>query len=128
MAKHAGGRPSKLTEEARTFIAKYLKDSITNDGVPTAAELAVKLDISKSTLYKWAEDDEELSDTLAKLQSIQETKLIKGSLKNLLNPTISKLMLANHGYREKSEQDITSGGEKIAPLLVRFIDAEPKDN
>lgn len=122
MPKHAGGRPSKLTPEARIFIANYLKESITNDEVPTAAELAVKLDISKSTLYKWAEDDAELSDTLSKLQSIQETKLVKGSLKNVLNPTISKLMLANHGYREKSEQDITSGGKEIQPILVKFID------
>lgn len=49
-----------------------------------------------------------------------------GSLENRLNPTISKLMLANHGYREKSEQDITSGGNALTPILVRFIGEDDK--
>ena len=102
------GRPSKLTPEVREQINKYLVESIENDKVPTAARLAVILNISKSTLYKWAEDDEQLSDTLKKLQAIQEALLIDGSLQNKLNPTISKLMLANHGYSDsiKTEQNI----------------------
>jgi F0F1-type ATP synthase gamma subunit len=29
------------------------------------------------------------------------------------NSTIAKLALANHGHSEKSQTDITSGGEKI---------------
>jgi hypothetical protein len=36
-------------------------------------------------------------------------------------------MLANHGYREKSETDITTGGEKIQPLMVKFIDNDDRD-
>lgn len=109
------GRPSKLTDEVREQIAAYLSDCIENDKVPTAARLAVNLDISKSTLYKWAEDDKQLSDTLKKLQSIQEATLIDGSLANKLNPTISKLMLANHGYRER--QDITSDDKQLGAIL-----------
>lgn len=111
------GRPSKLTAEARQLIAGYYQECADTDTVPTAAQLAVNLDISKSTLYKWAEDDKELSDTLAKIQTLQEATLTKGSLINKLNPTISKLMLANHGYREKSDTDITSGGDKLGVTL-----------
>lgn len=112
------GRPSKLTPEVRKQIAKYYKACIENANVPTAAQLAVILDVSKSTLYKWAEDDKELSDTLSKIQTLQEATLIQGSLKNTLNPTISKLMLANHGYREKSDTDITTNGKDLpAPIL-----------
>jgi hypothetical protein len=44
------GRPSKLTPEVRSQIADYLTECIANDKVPTAARLAVNLNISKSTL------------------------------------------------------------------------------
>jgi hypothetical protein len=129
MTKNKGGRPSKLTPAVRELIVKYLDDSIQNNKVPTAARLAVNLRVSKSTLYKWAETDQELSDTLQELQSIQEAALIDGSLENRLNPTISKLMLANHGYREKSETDITTGGNAISPILVKFVgDNDRKDD
>lgn len=121
MPKHPGGRPSKLTDQVREQIAEYYNKCMVTSTVPTAAQLAVILDVSKSTLYKWAEDDTELSDTLSKVQTLQEATLINGSLKNALNPTISKLMLANHGYREKSEQDITSGGQTINQVLVKFV-------
>ncbi len=33
----------------------------------------------------------------------------------------------NAGYVEKMEQDITSGGEKFSPVLVRFIDDSGTD-
>lgn len=123
------GRPSKLTPEVRKQIAKYYKACIENANVPTAAQLAVILDVSKSTLYKWAEDDKELSDTLSKIQTLQEATLIQGSLKNTLNPTISKLMLANHGYREKSDTDITTNGKDLpAPILGGIAKNVQPDN
>jgi len=105
------GRPSKLTDQVREQINQYLTESIENNKVPTAARLAVNLGVSKSTLYKWAEDDIELSDTLKQLQSIQEATLIEGSLANKLNPTISKLMLANHGYHDKTDIDQNVKGD-----------------
>ena len=110
-SKKEMARPTKLTEEARQTTIEYLRECVEGNEIPTAARLAVKLDVAKSTLYYWAESDKEFSDTLDKLQSIQEANLIDGSLKNKLNPTISKLMLANHGYKER--QDITTDDEKI---------------
>ena len=112
-----GGRPTKLTEDVRQKIAEYYTECVLSGEVPTAAQLAVILDISKKTLYNWADNDAELLHTLEQIQTLQEATLVKGSLKNLLNPTISKLMLANHGYREKSDTDITSGGEKLGVTL-----------
>ena len=113
-------RPTKLTPEARKATVDYLNECIEKDKVPTAARLAVKLDVSKSTLYKWAETDEEFSDTLDKLQSIQEATLIDGSLANQLNPTISKLMLSNHGYSDSQKIDQTVQGN------VNFINDVPR--
>ena len=122
------GRPTKLTPEVKELTATYLQECIEKNKVPTAARLAVNLGISKSSLYEWGKNDKDFSDTLDKLQSIQEATLVDGSLENRLNPTISKLMLANHGYREKSEQDITSGGNALTPILVKFIGDDTKDN
>lgn len=113
-------RPTKLTPEAREKIAEYLRECVENNRVPTAARLAVNLDVSKKTLYNWADKDEELLHTLEQLQSIQEATLIDGSLENKLNPTISKLMLANHGYSDVQKIDQTLKGE------VQFVNGVPR--
>ncbi len=124
MAKNLGGRPTKLTPEAREITAAYLAMCVEEKKVPTVARLAVNLDVSKKTLYNWAEIDEELLHTLDKLQSIQEAALIDGSLENKLNATISKLMLANHGYKER--QDVTSDDKAVQPMLVKFVGDDDK--
>lgn len=124
------GRPSKLTEEVRLASSKYYDDCLETGNVANTAQLAVILDVAKSTLYKWAEDDEDFSDMLARIQALQEATLLKGSLENRLNATISKLMLAKHGYVEKTETDITSNGETVGqadPLVAAEFAAFLKD-
>jgi phage terminase small subunit len=37
-------------------------------------------------------------------------------------------VLDRAGYKPTDKQDITSGGEKINPLLVKFVDGEFKDD
>lgn len=113
-------RPTKLTPEVREQTAAYLQNCIDNNKVPTAARLAVTIGVNKDTLYEWAKKDKEFSDTLRDLQSIQEATLVDGSLENKLNPTISKLMLANHGYAESQKIDNTHHGE------VSFINDVPR--
>lgn len=122
MAKHPGGRPTKLTPEVRVQVAEYLQQCMDSGRFPSVARLAVTLDISKKTLYNWGDEDQEFLHTLETLKSLQEATLLEGSLENKLNATIAKLVLSNHGYREKSEQDITSGGKELAAPIVRIID------
>lgn len=117
-----GGRPSKYTPDIEAKVIEYLKNCDEQDTVPVAAGLAVHLGVSKSTLYKWGEDNPEFSDTLSKLQGIQESKLIMKGLKNEYNSTIVKLMLANHGYSEKQEIEQTHRGE------VKFVNDVPRPN
>lgn len=114
-------RPTKLTPEVRELTAKYLSECIENNKVPTAARLAVNIGVGKRTLYDWAKNDTEFSHTLDLLNAIQESTLIDGSLENKLNATISKLMLANHGYKER--QDVTTNDEKITnPVSQLTVD------
>lgn len=126
MTKDLGGRPTKLTEETREATAKYYTDCIENSVVPTAPQLAVILDVSRSTLYKWAENDDWFSDMLEKIQTLQEASLLKGGLENILNPTITKLMLSKHGYSDKQEIDQVNTG-KLRVELVNFADVDDTD-
>ena len=106
------GRPSTFVEaDVLKTTTTYLQECVEVKRLPIAADLARELDISKSTLYEWAKNSKPLSDTLGKLNSLQESMLVHGSLKNELNPTISKLMLHNHGYSDKAENKQENTGD-----------------
>jgi len=100
---NVGGRPTKLTpemfEKADHYIEHY--ESEYGHATPSAVGMAVVLNVAKSTLYKWAEDENNgFSDTLAKCNDWQEFTLNDKGLKNEVNPTIAKLALANFGYSD----------------------------
>lgn len=124
-----GGRPREipdnLIEKTKDYIENFHKH---DDLIPSAASLACFLGFSKSTIYKWADEIPEFSDTLKYLQSVQEKFLLRGGLSGDFNATISKLALANHGYSDKQEvqQDITSKGNEITGFKLEIVD--PKDN
>lgn len=94
-----GGRPTKLTAEALEKTANY----ITQAEFPTFEELSLELDVSRSTVYKWMEDNEEFSDIASKLMSKQGLDLMKKGLKGEYNASIAKLLLTKHGYSDKQE-------------------------
>lgn len=119
------GRPTKLTPKSRKQANDYYVNCLTNNKVPTHAGLAVELDVSKSTIYKWAEEDKEFSDTLAGIKTLQELKLVDGGLTNQLNPTITKLMLSNHGYSETQKIDQHNTGEI---KIVKKVYHDKNDN
>ena len=52
-------------------------------------------------------------DTLEAIQTKQEMMLANGGLSGAYNSTITKLMLANHGYSDSVKQDLTTNGESI---------------
>ncbi len=121
------GRPTKLTDE----LIAQAKDHVDNFDVsiatllPTIEGLALELDVSRDTIYEWEKENKQFSDIVSNLRSKQAQKLIQNSLQNRYNASIAKLILSGkHGYVEKNESDITSGGEKLTPLLVKFIGGE----
>jgi len=115
------GRPSKLTQEMVDKAAAYMVYDYANveDAVPSVAGLAIYLGVNKSTLYEFTRVDSELgrdfSVTLTAIKEKQEKMLISGGLKSTYNSTIVKLMMANHGYSDKIEQDITSSDGTMTP-------------
>ncbi len=58
-------------------------------------------------MYKWKKDNKypEFADTCRDLLRLQALALINGGLDGTLNPAITKLMLSQHGIRDKQEVD-----------------------
>ncbi len=99
-------RPTKYNEE----VLEKAKDYIDNheqydDLVPSVVGLTGAIDVSRSTLYKWAEENDEFSDILQHINEVQERKLLSGGLGGDFNSNIVKLMLGKHGYSDKHDID-----------------------
>lgn len=130
------GRPPTYGEEILKKADEYLnrKDELDKDGkliisrLPTRGGLAIYLGVSRDTLYEWAREHKEFSDIMEWLGAIQEDDLINQGLSGRYNSTIAKVLLTKHGYTDKIETDITSKGESINPVLVKFIDGGQTDN
>ena len=118
MSVDKGGRPSKYTPDLIEKAEAYVDGGWADEGdlIPSVAGLAVILDVRRETLHVWANDPEkeQFSNILGKLSEKQENILLQNGLANRFNSTITKLVLSKHGYSDKVEQDVTSGGEKIA--------------
>ena len=109
-AKKQLGRPTLYTDEMHQSAIDYIMGGYKEEShpFPSVVGMAVVLSVSKSTLYKWVDDKREgergtFSDTLDQCQDYQELQVLNGSITNDFNPTISKLVLANFGYHDKTD-------------------------
>lgn len=100
-----------LTEE------DYVKES---KKLPTIEGLANYLDINKDTLYEWCKIHKDFSDVIDNLQKMQADMLINNGLSGDYNPTIAKVLLTKHGYREGI--DATTNDKDI--VATQFSPAE----
>lgn len=117
------GRPTLYSQEILDKANKYIKTY--NGPIISAAGLALHLDVGKRTLYEWAEKYPEFSHTLSKLNAKQEITAIEGGFTGEGNSTICKLLLANHGYSEKTQQDnISSDGSMTPPTKIELVARE----
>jgi hypothetical protein len=73
------------------------------DVVPHVEGIADVCKVSMSTVYLWAKEHEAFSDTLEACKTIQARVLKNKGLDGNFQPTIAKLMLANHGYSDKQQ-------------------------
>ncbi len=109
------GRP---LEYNLTYVkkAKEYLDSCDKE-LPSIEGLAVFLEVHRSTIYDWKTKYNEFSDILEKILAEQAKRLMNNGLTGKWSATISKLILTKHGYSDKSETDLTSGGKPL-PILA----------
>ena len=115
----AGGRPSDYSEEIQSRADAYAEGGFIEAGdvVPSRAGLALELGLSRSTLANWEKFPEFLV-TLDKIAYLQERISLNGGLRGDLNSTIVKLLLANHGYSDKVQQDNVSSDGSLIPTTI----------
>ena len=104
------GRPSKYTpelQEAADYYAANYREF--DDEVPSLVGLADALDIHTSTVHDWANHDDKpnFSDTLDKISRVQHRVALSKGLRGDFNAAITKLLLHNHGYSDKSDHALT---------------------
>lgn len=105
------GRPTLYNKETISSTKEYIANC--NDkpykvggkimwtvNIPTIEGLALKLKVTKETIYDWESKYQEFSDLLSELRSVQADRLLNKGLSGDYNHTIAKLMLIKHGYRD----------------------------
>jgi len=116
----AAGRPTKYNPEIVQAAKDYITDYESHGHVmPSVVGMAIVLNVGKSTLYDWSDDEEkEFSDILSKCLDNQEFTLLNKSLKNEINSNIAKLALGKHGYSDKTESKVeVQAHEDLLDLL-----------
>lgn len=101
------GRPTDYNDETVAKVEEYLSDC--PDVIPSVVGLAVHLGTTSKTIYNWSkiEGREDFLHTLEKIQDAQHSTALNKGLSGEFNATITKLVLANHGYHDKTESNIT---------------------
>lgn len=126
------GRPSKYSDAMQAKADEYLRAyKALGHVVPSRAGLACYLGIARSTTYEWGRDHLSFSDTLEAIDALQECLSLNGGLKGDMNSTIVKLVLANHGYSDKIQNELTSPDGSMTPKagidLSKLSDAALKE-
>lgn len=116
------GRPTEYNEEILKKTESYLESCNDTEedkehnikrivNLPSIEGLAYELKINKDTIYAWAKIHKEFSDVIDDLRSKQAKSLLNNGLSGNYNPTIAKVLLTKHGYREGI--DTTTNDESI---------------
>lgn len=115
-------------EKMQAKIDEYL--DVYETPIPSVAGLSLYLGVTRACIYKWSKVPENtaLVESLARLSATQEEKALTGGLLGDYNSTITKLVLANHGYSDKAEvkTEITTNDmtdEQLTARLKSLINA-----
>ncbi len=130
-------RPREYTDAYVQEVKAYL--SICGNQIdPDTDKLTVKLPsiegcslylgVARDTIYAWEKEKNEdgslkypeFSDIIAVLRSTQADFLLNNGLSGLYNPTITKVILTKHGYREGI--DSTTNDKDLPTPLLHVLD------
>lgn len=113
------GRPTEFDENTISRAHEYIAqahDYLGEDGkwhvnLPKIEGLALHLGISRQCLYEWKAKHEVFGDIVERVSIMQAERVINGAMEGKYNPSISKLLLTKHGYRDA--QDVTSDDKPL---------------
>ena len=118
MTKNPVGRPTKYNDELQAEADRYVYEWAEHDSIPSRVGLCCFLGISKQTSFEWAKHYPDFLATLEAVEALQEREAVNKGLTGDFNSTITKLVLANHGYSDKVEQSHTSPDGSMRPTHI----------
>ena len=115
-------RPTKYTEEMQSKADEYVTCyESQGDVIPSVAGLCCYVGVSRATIYNWADIYPEFLDTLSKISENQEATLLNKGLNGDFAPTLTKLVLAGHGYSDRQEIDHSSTDKTMSPSAIHIV-------
>lgn len=113
------GRPPKFEnpEQFHRLFIKWKKTfTAESDEIPDVEGLCIYLDTSRQTLFEY-EAKPDFTDTIKRAKDWIIYKKKQLAMKGKIPPAIYIFDAKNNaGYVDKTEQDITSGGDKIGGI------------
>lgn len=118
------GRPTVMTPEVIEKIEEELKNGAT---LQQAAFLA---NITLKTLYNYFHTEPDFKERCELLQNLVSYRARKNIKEKIEKGDIdtSKYWLDRKDKEFKPKGDLTSDNEAIQPVLVKFLNGEPKNN
>lgn len=128
-SKHPGGRPQTLTPEQIARVAEDFAKYIRKNEDPIIVGFTSSyepIDLGGGKTFRinkdFISDHEEFSELRKAAIQKQEAYLQRGATKGELNATmcIFRLKQPQHGFKDKSEVDHTTGGDKLPSIYIPF--------
>lgn len=99
--------------------------SLTND-IPDVEGFCDYVGAWRDLLIEY-QTKQDFSDTVKKIKNWIYHRKKQLAMQGKMPPAIFIFDAKNNaGYVDKTEQDLTSGGDKLQPMLVRFVGEEPE--
>jgi hypothetical protein len=108
--KNPGGRPVKWTEEKILQLGEELIEWLKadEDNIWFERFLYEEKDLYPQLIGEMKDKYPKFAELIKKAKKIQEGKIVDGSFKHSLNPTMAIFVLKNHyQYTDKQQTDIT---------------------
>ena len=119
--KNPVGRPTKYNKEMQRQADEYVMSWSSVDAIPSRVGLCCYLGISKHTSFEWEKIHPDFSATLKAVDTLQERTAVNHGITGEFNSTITKLVLANHGYSERSAVDHQSSDRSMSPTRIEIV-------
>ena len=117
------GRPTKYSDKIGELVFSLMDDGL------SVVQVARKLNVSRSTIYKWAEDNSEFSDTLTRAREASEAfwedKFVSmmQSRASDSSQSLVKLYFANRFKWSENDQAAESENATPKSIQVEIVDA-----
>jgi hypothetical protein len=114
-----GGAPTKYKEEYIALVDDFIARRKEENKIPTIEGFAYEVGVWKDVIYDWMKKHKKFANAIKNLMVMQSDWLQAGIVNNKANVAGGIFLLKNnHGFKDRTEQDITSKGEKLpTPIL-----------